>query len=290
MSKVHNEEEIFKLLSEKSTMCRFCLDEIFKFEESIPIFQTQYSNILSPCHITLREWDSHGLPLPTLICQSCYSTLQSTAVFLNTIVQSESLLEKFVNIYNENLSENDNTSNNSCTDSKKTTYQETEIHNYENSNNEESSNKVDKELAASIIPVQKHKNRSNKDKLIHKHINSAKSLFKCLQCNKKYKSNYEIQIHMRSHTGEKPFSCPVCEKSFSDRRNLRRHEKIHGGKKEHQCQVCHKQFLHLFSLRIHQRIHTGEKHYVCEICGKSFNTSGELRIHSRSHSNIKPYS
>lgn len=114
-------------------------------------------------------------------------------------------------------------------------------------------------------------------------------IYKCLQCEKKYKTSSSLKMHIKFvHTKERLYVCEECGKHFGDNASLKTHKIVHMQERPSKCTLCPKSFKDISHLKKHMEIHT-EATNACPECGKMFNTKRSLRSHMSVHSDQKMY-
>jgi hypothetical protein len=61
---------------------------------------------------------------------------------------------------------------------------------------------------------------------LHKTV-TAKTLWSCSECPKRFTRKFHLNNHLRTHRAEKPYACSECGKRFTRANDRKRHEKIH---------------------------------------------------------------
>ncbi|KAB0797969.1 hypothetical protein PPYR_08962 [Photinus pyralis] len=142
------------------------------------------------------------------------------------------------------------------------------------------------------------KNHSQKDYKNHNCTalsNSAKQVFPCSTCGKKFFHIRYLRKHAKRHKQKEKvaplnenFTCEVCGANHKTRAGLFLHKKTHSNP-SFQCPLCEKKFHKSDTLREHKLYRHSDQKVTCTICKKELKNERILKVHMKLHTNLNTY-
>lgn len=111
------------------------------------------------------------------------------------------------------------------------------------------------------------------------YIETVKSSYMCLECNKEFSTKEALTNHMATHDENvNPLENSSCEGKLPEKDNMEAQILAETVQSEYMCDVCGKAYENEDSLACHMETHQDKTAHECEICKKKFSSKDKLMV------------